>query len=292
MPRVTPTLFASQADYESTARAIAEASEITDLEQRAQRWLFDRMGTRVAIGQSYQPDKWEAFAKEEAKRIVGLAPGKIMASYDTPELSAAQFAIRRTQQFVAPVPKDILGAVALTESGYVAGMSLQAKVLSYDYDHTVDNGASDTIHRAVVVDCMEDEAVRKGVGKQWLRQTAMVLDAVISDSPTTYNDMEFSQLMPEALDMTQERLDYPSPGDTTVFDIASTKAARFTDVLSGRLIMPRDDLFYSPRQLQQELLLRRLYGTFPEIPMDYFQQLTLYRREHDDAIPKWSGQMV
>jgi hypothetical protein len=286
------TLFDSVEDFMITADLLAQSVDTATLEQQAQSRLFSRMGARVAIGQSYQREKWEAFAKTEAKRIIGVTPGTVEARYTTPGLDVARFAILRTQAYAAGVPLGILRKIGLTESGYVAGLSLTGKVMNYEFDHTVENGVSDTVHRAVMVDCLEDSERRNGVGRQWLRQASMVLDAVISRSPTTYNDIEFSQLMPQAHDITQDRLDFPDSDDTVVFDIASTKAARFTEILSGGLILPGDDTFYGPEQLQQELLLRRLYGTFPTLPLDYFERFTEFRRTHDNDLPLWGGQLA
>jgi len=84
----------------------------------------------------------------------------------------------------------------------------------------------------------------------------------------------------------------PEKDDEEVFSIASTKAMRFKEILSGRLILPGDSLYLSPVQLQQEMLLRRVYGTFTDIPADYFKNLTLYRRLHEDRLPADGGKLA
>ena len=283
---VIPTIYDSDAAFMRAADAINRGDSVGLLERQAQSHLFDRFhsGTVVSIGHSRQEDKWREFAKTEASRITGIPTDALpqpTTSYGQPATDVARFALLRTMTYAAPLPRRMLAAVAMSESGYVAGMSVRVAA----YDASVDNGISDTVHSAIMVDCMEGEDVRKGVGRQWLRQYSMLLDAYLSQSPTTYNDREFSELVPELVGIEQDRLDYPTPGDDEVFGIASTKAARLTDILSGNLILPGDDLFYSPEQVQQELLLRRIYGTFSDLPLNYFERLTEYKQAHDGALP-------
>lgn len=278
-----PTIYANPSEYLRAAEAVSNGSDLPSLEQAAQRVVFDRFGTGtvVSIGHSRQLAKWEAFARSEASRLTGLPAEGLphpTTRYGSPETDVARFALLKTMTFAALVPKGILETVQMTESGYVAGMSIRLAT----YNKTVDNGISDTVHDALMVDCMEGDDVRRGVGRQWLRQFSWLIDAHISQSPTTYNDYEFSQLMPDMIDVTQERLDYPNPSDEAVFNIASTKATRLTEILSGNLILPGDTLFYSPEQAQQELLLRRVLGTFSWLPSDYFERLTTYHQAHDE----------
>jgi len=295
---VTRTIFASVDDYLVAAERILSSETIEGLETSAQRSLFVRFGARVAIGRSYQEDKWQRYALAEAKRMAPpplqpalLAPGagdRIHARYDTPSHDVARFAVMKTLPFAAAVPYEILRGLQMTESGYVTNMAVSTPL----FDKTVENGITDPVHKAVMVDCMEGDTVRNGVGYQWLRQTAFLLDVAISRSSTSYNDMEFARRMPDSSDVTQDRLDYPSADDTAVLDIASTKAARYAEILSGRVIMPTDRDFGSPAQGQQELLLRRVFGTFPNLGMSYFHDLTRFRQEHEGELPVVGEQVL
>ncbi|MCA9331248.1 hypothetical protein KC957_04295, partial [Candidatus Saccharibacteria bacterium] len=269
---ITPTIYTNASDYLRAAERVSGGADVAKLEQEAQAGIFDRFSTKtvVSIGRTQQEAKWKAFAKSEASRLSGIPQDRLpqpATHYGSPDVEVARYALLKTMTFAAPLPMSLIRAVRMSESGYVAGMSIRVAMFGQE----VDNGISDTVHSALVVDCMEGADVRRGVGRQWLRQFSMLLDAHISQSPTTYNDYEFSQLMPDMIGVDQDRLDYPSPGDNDVFNIASTKAARFTEILSGNMILPGDDLFYSPEQAQQELLLRRIIGTFPEVAPGYFE---------------------
>ncbi len=290
---VTETLFSSAAEFLLAADKIEKAQSIEELRAVSQTVLFDKIGANVAFGQSNQPDKWQAYAQTEAQRITGIPVDKmpesmrdIQATYGMPDLEAAKFAILRTQIYAAAVPLAIHRATNLSECGYVAGMSIHNAY----YDATIDNGITDTIHGGVMLDCMEGTERRRSVGSLWMRQDSKLVDVATSRSPTTFNDPEFAKVIPGMENVSQHRLDYPRTDDKEVFDIANIKADRFTEIFTGRMILPGDEEFYTPQQVQQEVLLRRLYGTFPEIPSDYFENLTLYRREHD-RLPTWGGEL-
>ncbi len=289
--RVT-TLFASQEDFYLTAEQLVTAQQVLALEQRGQRQMFARMGARLAIGKTYQQEQWEAFGRQLAREQYGATPSSLTANYGMPDVEIARRALLNTQKYAATIPLSVLRDISHTESVYVAGASVQGSVSVVDFETSVENGATDTIHGGLLVDCLEGGDPRRGVGRQWLHQLSILLDAHISQSPTTYNDREFTELLPSAIGIEQDRLDYPSAGDDVVFGIASTKAKRFGEIMCGKLILPGDDEFYAPEQAQQELLLRRIYGTFDGIPAGYFESLTLFRREHDGALPLWGGQLI
>lgn len=287
---ITPTMYGSVEEYLRAASRLQNARSIEELRHAAQDTIFSKIGGSVTFGGTNQPEKWEKYATDEATRLSGLPVnmlGGLTTHIGMPDLDTARFAVRRTQVFAAAVPLAIHRAINLTECGFAAGMKITAPLI----DHTVDNGASDTVHRATMVDCMEGDTRRKGVGAQWLYQDCMVLDAVISNSPTTFNDPEFASVMPNLVGVDQHRLDFPARDDTEIFGIASLKAERFKEILSGELILPGDDTFYAPQQVQQELLLRRLYGTFSDIPPTYFEGLTRFKRTHGQ-LPVWGGQLA
>lgn len=290
--QVAETMYESAADYLLASDKINKCTDIEELDRVSQKELFDKIGGRVVFGKSNQPEKWEKFATDEAQRLTGLPVselGGIRAHFGKPEQDTAKYAVLHTQAYAAVIPMSIHRAINLSECGYVAGMGVSALLIP---NRTIDNGISDTTHRAVMVDCLEGNHRRNGVGVQWLRQDCMVLDAIISNSSTPFNDSEFASVMPNIAGISQHRLDYPARGDTEVFNIASTKAERFTEILSGRLMLPGDDGFDSPKQAQQELLLRRLYGTFTDIPDDYFEDLTLFRRNYEDKLPTHGAQLA
>lgn len=291
---IVETMFGSVEEYLLSAEAIRDSNALADLDSTAQYHLFDRIGARLALGGSYQEGKWKSFAVHKAETATGkplsLIPGvesTVDARYGMPVIDVARFAVLRTQFYAAAIPRAIVELVALSESSYVDGLSITAP----RYEDVIDNGISDTIHRALIVDCMEGSERRHGVGTQWLRQYVQVLDAVISNTPDTFNDISFASLMPGMTDIDQSALDHPSKNER-VYDITSEKSERFVEILSGKLILPGDASFASSEQAQQELLLRRIYGTLPDLPRDYFENLTVYRRTHEDQLPAWGGQLA
>lgn len=290
------TIFASDAEYQRAIEHITASTSLAEVKQAAEQAMFAKFAARVAIGSTTKRREWEAYALEEAERITGMpierlpAPARqIEAVYGTPDLEAAIYAGTRTCTAGAPIPLALLNQSGIQESAYVAGLTLRTPY----FEKTVRNGVSAPTFGGLIVDCMNrDGTLRRGVGTQWLHQFGFFADHLTTGTPTTFNDMEMAQLIPGLEDMSQERLDYPGADDVAVFDIASTKAQRFKEILSGQLILPDSPDFDTPEQSQQELLLRRLYGTFPEVPATYFEDITLYRQDHDDTLPAWGGQLA
>lgn len=289
-----PTVFESEADYLIAVDRLHKATDLASVRAESQTALFGKLGARVAFGESQQKTKWEQYALTQAERITGIPASqlpesmrKIEAQYGTPDVETARYATNRSFAHVAPVPLVLLRRLQLSEVLYVSGLKLHTEY----FDETVDNGATDTTHGGVIVNCLNRGKLRKGVGQQLLHQLGFSVDAYISNTPTPFNDPEFASLIPGLAGISQHQLDYPKPSDSQVFDIAVTKAVRFEEILSGELILPGDDEFYFPEQAQQELLLRRLYGTCPDIAPGYFEDLTLFKREHGE-LPLWGGQLT
>lgn len=291
---VTQTIFSSAAEYEHSLARVRRARDLAQVQTVSEQVLFGRMGARVAFGKSYQPDKWKQYALGQVEQTTGIPVARlpravrtIEAQYGTPDMTTAQHATEQTLTYAAPVPLTLLEKLGLTESVYVAGLRLST---SY-FDKTIDNGATDTVHGGVIVDCYEGDRPRKSIGRQWLHQIGFMVDTFTSNTPTPFNDPEFAHAIPGLENIAQHRLDYPDKDDAAVFDIASTKAKQYQRILSGDLILPTDAAFNSSDQQQQELLLRRLYGSCPELPDGYFEDVTRYRRSHD-TLPMWAGQLA
>lgn len=275
------TIFDSVADYEQALARVRRTRDLSQLEVVSQQTLFSRLGARVAFGKSYQPDKWKQYALGQVQQATGIPAARlpravqtIDAQYGTPAVPVAQYATEQTFAYAAPIPLPLLDWLGLTENVYVAGLRLHTPY----FDKTIDNGVTDTTHGGIIVDCYEGDRPRKSVGQQWLHQMGFMVDSYTSRTATPFNDPEFARTIPGLEHIEQHRLDYPSKDDTAVFDIASTKADRFQQILSGDLVLPGDTDFGAPLQQQQELLLRRLYGSCPELPEGYFEDLTQYRR--------------
>lgn len=293
LPRVQ-TVFASAADYEHALTQVRRTQSLAQVQAVSQHRLFNQLGARVVFGKSYQPDKWEQYALGEVERTTGIPASRlpsavraIDAQYGMPDVSAAQRATEQTFAYAAPIPLALLTRLGLTENVYVAGLRLHTPY----FNKTIDNGVTDTVHGGVIVDCYEGDRPRKSIGRQWLHQIGFMVDTFTSNTPTPFNDPEFAHTIPGLEHIGQHRLDYPDKDDVAVFNIASTKAEQYQHILSGELVLPGDADFSSPYQQQQEILLRRLYGSCPELPSGYFEDVTRYRRTHD-ALPTWAGQLT
>lgn len=297
--RLTPatevrTIFSSVADYEQALTHVRRAQDLSQLQTVSQQILFTQLGARVAFGKSYQPDKWKQYALGQVEQATGIPAARlpqvartIDAQYGTPAMSVAQYATEQTFAYAAPVPLTLLDRLGLTENVYVAGLQLHTPY----FDKTIDNGVTDSVHGGIIVDCYEGGKPRQSIGRQWLHQIGFMVDSFTSQTATPFNDPEFARLIPGLEHINQHQLDYPDKDDAAIFNIASVKASQFQHILSGELILPNDTGFGSPDQLQQEVLLRRLYGSCPELPDGYFEDVTHYRRTHN-ALPAWSGQLT
>ncbi len=290
---IVPTLFETPEEYQESIETIQSCRDIDELHSQLQGNVFSIFGSHIAFGKSDQEDKWKVFAKRRYERLTGLPATKVPNSqidthYESLDFMTAQFASERTCLFASAVPLTILKSLNVSENAFVKNPRVSGPIGD---DENINNGLTDLDHDAVLIDCYEGDEPRKGVGRQWLYQLAFLVDKTMSHTSTTHNDIEFARLIPELSAVSQHQLDYAVDKDFEILSIASKKAQLIVEILTGKLILPGDDAYGRPEQMQQELLLRRLYGTWPELPTHYFQKVTQFVHSHQ-RIPHCSSELV
>lgn len=292
-PAVVPTLFETPEEYQESISGIRYCRDIDELHGQLQENVFSMFGSRIAFGKSDQEDKWKLFAKRRYERLTGLPATKVPNSqidthYESLDFLTAQFASERTCLFASTIPLTILTSLNVTENAFVKNPRVSGPTGGSE---KINNGLTDLDHDAVLIDCYERGEPRKGVGRQWLYQLAFLVDKTMSGTSTTHNDIEFARLIPELSSTSQNQLDYADEKDFEVLSIASKKAELILEILTGQLILPGDDAYGQPKQMQQELLLRRLYGKWPELPTHYFSRVAGFVRAHKRT-PQCSSELV
>lgn len=290
---LVPTLFETPEEYRESIETIQSCRDIDELHGQLQGNVFSIFGSHIAFGKSDQEDKWKVFAKRRYERLTGLPATKVPNSqidthYEPLDFLTAQFASERTCLFASVVPLSILKSLNVSENAFVKNPRVSGPIGGSE---KINNGLTDLDHNAVLVDCYERGEPRKGVGKQWLYQLAFLVDKTMSRTSTTHNDIEFARLMPELSNTSQRQLDYADEKDFEILSIASKKAELILEILTGQLILPGDKTFGQPKQMQQELLLRRLYGVWPELPTHYFSEVAKFVRIHKRT-PHCSSELV